>query len=163
MNLHLLCTKIALSSFPNASSSSAIIPSSEARYVKNGLDLHNLVRKYNFGDEAVLDTSYRAKILHRKVRATISKYAIGESGKVSRRWPKLPTQICSLMIKDLISKARWLSQFEDDWAAEWILHKAVDQRVVDAQRKTGANARIRDTLAETTFPPPGSKFTPAGD
>ena len=67
------------------------------------------------------------------------------------------------MIKDLISKARWLSQFEDDWAAEWILHKAVDQRVVDAQRKTGVNARIRDTLAEMTFPPPGSKFTPAGD
>ena len=49
---------MASSSFPNASSSSAIIPSSEARYVKNGLDLHNLVRKYNFGDEAVLDTSY---------------------------------------------------------------------------------------------------------
>ena len=86
--------------------------------MKNGLDLHNLVRKYNFGDEAVLDTSYRAKILHRKVRATISKYVIGESGKVSRHWPKLLTQIRGLMIKDLISKARWLSQFEDDWAAE---------------------------------------------
>ena len=67
------------------------------------------------------------------------------------------------MIKDLISKAHWLSQFEDDWAVEWILHKAVDQWVVDAQRKTSANAKIRDTLAETTFPPPGSKFTSAGD
>ena len=131
--------------------------------MKNGLDLHHLVRKYNFGDKAVLDTSYRAKILHRNVRTTISEYAVGESGKVSRRWPKLPTQTRGLMVEDLISRARWLSQFGDDWAAEWIHHKAVDQRVVDIQRKTGANARIRRALAKVSFPPPGSKCTPAGE
>lgn len=147
-------------SVSNVSGSSATIPSSDAPYVKNGTDLHNLILKYNFGNDAVVDTSLGAKILHRKVKATISKYAIDKSGKVSRRWPKLPTQTRGLMIKDLISNACWLGQFEDDWAAEWILRKAVDQRVVDAQRKTSIDARIRLTLSEVSFSSPSSRSTP---
>lgn len=153
---------MAPSSTSKASSSSEIIPSSEARYVKKGTDLHSVIRKYNFGNDAVLDTSHGAKILHRKVKITISKYAVDESGKVSRRWLQLSTQTRGLMIKDLISKARWLGRFEDDWAAEWILRKAVNQRVVDWQRKTGINTRIRRTLSEMSFSSPSSKFTPGG-
>ena len=142
-----------------AFSLSAIIPSSEARYVKKGTDLYSVICKYNFGNNAMLDTTYRAKILYRKVKTTISKYAVDESGKVSRRWLKLSTQTRSLMIKDLINKARWLSQFENSWAVEWILRKAVDQRIVDWQRKTGINAKMRHILSEVSFLLPSSKFT----
>lgn len=130
--------------------------------MKKGTDLYNVICKYNFGNDAVLDTSYGAKVLHRKVKAIITKYAVDESGNVSRRWPKLSTQTRGLMIKDLTSKARWLSRFEDDWAAEWILCKAVNQRVVDRQRKTGINARIRHSLSKATFSSPSGKYAPIG-
>ena len=82
--------------------------------MKKGTDLYNVVCKHNFGNDAMLDTSYGAKFLHRKVKAIITKHAVDESGNVSRRWPKLSTQTRGLMIKDLTSKARWLGRFEDD-------------------------------------------------
>ena len=58
---------MTLSSSSKASSSLAIVPTLEARYVKKGTDLHNIICKYNFGNDVVLDISYKAKILYQKV------------------------------------------------------------------------------------------------
>lgn len=135
----------------NASSQLSVVPLREQRATKKGADLHNLVQQYNLGDEAVLDTADGAKITHQKVKATINKYAVNDTGRVVRRWLKQPLQLRSCMVKDLIQKARWLGRFEDDWAAEWLLRKAIDQRVVDTQRKKSAKEKAGRTLANVTY------------
>ena len=63
------------------------------------------------------------------------------------------------MIKDLINKARWLSRFKNNWVVEWILRKAVDQYIINWQRKTGINIKMRHMLFEVSFLSPSNKFT----
>ena len=75
---------MAPSSISKASSLLAIIPSLKAQYIKKGTNLYTIIYKYGFGDNIMLNITYRAKILYQKVKTTISKYTVNKSGKVLR-------------------------------------------------------------------------------
>ena len=59
--------------------------------MKKGTNLYSVIYKYNFGNNVILNRTYRAKILYEKVKTTISKYAVNKSGKVLKYWLKLLT------------------------------------------------------------------------
>ena len=59
--------------------------------MKKGTNLHSIIYKYNFGNNIMLNITYRAKILYQKVKTTISKYTVDENGKVLKHWLKLLT------------------------------------------------------------------------
>ena len=62
--LNFFLKKMALLSAFKAFSLLVIIPSLEARYVKKGTNLYSVICKYNFGNNAILNTTYRVKILY---------------------------------------------------------------------------------------------------
>ncbi len=113
------------------------VPLSRRKDVSNGTDLHALVREYNLGDDAFEDTRDRCLVLHRMIKVVIARFALDSDANVVGRWRTLPLRLKTRMIRQLQSTAPWLERFEGDWAAEWILAKCVNQRVVDTQRKGG--------------------------
>ena len=82
--LNFFLKRIALLSTFKAFSLLAIIPSLKAQYVKKSTDLHSVIYKYNFSNNAMLNITYKAKILYQKVKTIISKYIVNKSGKVLR-------------------------------------------------------------------------------
>ena len=55
---------MALLSASKAFSLLVIIPSSKAWYIKKGTNLYSVIYKYNFSNNAMLNITYRAKILY---------------------------------------------------------------------------------------------------
>ena len=51
------------------------------------------------------------------------------------------------MIEAANKAVPWLQRFEDDWTAEWLLKKLIDQRVHDRNRAS-AKKRISDRKRE---------------
>jgi hypothetical protein len=126
--------------------SSKPIPRTESANVSNGTDLHRLVCKYKLGDAALADTDYKAKLLFRKVKVVINKFAVDPDGRVSKRWARQPIEVRYRMLKELTKNVCWLSRFEENWAAEWLLSKGVNQRKVDAGRKTANQKALTDEV-----------------
>jgi hypothetical protein len=52
-----------------------------------------------------------------------------------------------LMMDTALTSVPWLQRFEDDWAAEWLLKKLIDQRVHD-RNQASAKKRISDRKRE---------------
>jgi hypothetical protein len=105
----------------------------KAHIRKNG-DLFEIASKYELGDIAKADTFENARRLGRKVKTVIARHAVNCDGKVTKRWRRMSSQQRSLMVQALHSAAPWLKMFEDDWASEWLLSKAVNQRVTEYNR-----------------------------
>lgn len=129
-----------------SSEDSRPVPRTESANVSNGTDLYRLVCKYKLGDAALADTNYKAKLLFRKVKVVINKFAVDPDGRVSKRWTRQPIEVRYRMLKELTKNACWLSRFEDNWAAEWLLSKGVNQRKVDAGRKTANQKALTDEV-----------------
>jgi hypothetical protein len=110
------------------------VPKSEKANIKKGANFLDLVVKYDLGEEAFIDTFDGAVKLWQKVRIVIGKVAVGLDGKVTTRWAKIPLAKKLSIISTLHKAAPWLHTFEDCWAAEWLLSKAINQRVTDRNR-----------------------------
>jgi hypothetical protein len=103
--------------------------------IKKGSELFDLVVKHGLGEEAFTDTFDGATGLWHKVRTVIGKVAVGLDGKATTRWAKIPVQKKMAIITTLNKAAPWLQAFQDGWAAEWLLNRAINQRVSDGSRK----------------------------
>ena len=111
------------------------VPGSEKKNIKKGGDFLDLVVKYGLGEEAFADTFDGATGLWQKVRTVIGKVAVGLDGKVTTGWAKLPLAKKVSIISTLHKAAPWLHAFEDCWAAEWLLSKAINHRVTERNRR----------------------------
>jgi hypothetical protein len=112
-----------------------VVLADEKAHTHKNAQLFDVVTKYELGDIAEAETFGNARVLGRKVKTVIAKYAVSCDGKVGERWNRMPSQQRSL-IKALHAAAPWLRAFEDDWASEWLLSKGVNQRVTDCNRAT---------------------------
>ena len=63
MTVKLLKGIVLLSAF-KAFSLLAIIPFLKAQYIKKGTNLYSVIYKYNFGNNIMLNITYKAKILY---------------------------------------------------------------------------------------------------
>ena len=110
------------------------VPLSEKSKIKKGGDFLDLVVKYGHGEEAFADTFGGATKLKNKVRTVIGKVAVGLDGKPTVRWAKIPLAKKLAIISMLHKAAPWLKNFDDCWAAEWLLSRAINQRVTNENR-----------------------------
>jgi hypothetical protein len=110
------------------------VPLSEKSKIKKGGDFLDLVVKYGHGEEAFADTFGGATKLKNKVRTVIGKVAVGLDGKATVRWAKIPLAKKLAIISMLRKAAPWLKNFDDCWAAEWLLSRAINQRVTNENR-----------------------------
>jgi hypothetical protein len=143
------------------------VPKSEKAKVKRNGDFFDLVVRYNLGEQAFADTFGGAAELWRKVLSVVGKVAVGLDGRVTVRWAKV-THAGKLHMINLLQKgAPWLKAFQNSWGAEWLLSKAINQRVTDGNR--GTNKRRREEmvsqLAQTkaalpALTPPSSASAP---
>jgi hypothetical protein len=120
------------------------VPKSEKARVKKNGDFFDLVVKYNLGEQAFADTFDGAAELWRKVRSVVGKVAVGLDGRVTVRWAKVPHTGQLHMVNLLQKGAPWLKAFENSWGAEWLLGKAINQRVTDGKR--GAKKRRHEEM-----------------
>jgi len=118
---------------------------SEKPNLRSNGDLFTLTTKYDLGEMALEDSFDKASRLWRKVKVIVTKTAVDSDGKISMRWRKLSLQSRSAMVEALYAVAPWLRYFENDWGAEWLLSKAINQRVTDANRGN-AKKKEKDAL-----------------
>ena len=129
------------------------VPFTEHRHCQNLEDMHQLAREYGLEGDAMDDTEgHRKAGIWTKVRRVISMFAYESSGRVEKRWSRLTSSRRATMQSELIRLAPWLSHFEDGWAADWLLKRSINQRVVDGQRR----ARAASSMGECGFPELGS-------
>lgn len=140
----------------SASTDKKMVPRTEKTSTKKHADFFDLVARYDLGEMAFADTFGGASGLWRKVRTVVGKVGVGLDGEVTVRWAKTSLAKKVSMVSLLHKAAPWLAGFENFWGAEWLLSKAINQRVTDGNR--AANKRRRDEmmaqLAQTKAAPP---------
>ena len=112
-----------------------MVPFEDRHFCSKMSDLHKLVDHYNLGALAHRETEGRGNSLHRKVKVIINIHAVDkDKGVVVRRWHSFSFRDQYKMIDELEKLAPWLGNFEDSWAAKWLLAKGINQREVDRRR-----------------------------
>lgn len=127
------------STIPSSSSvppPATLVPLAEKYDLWKLSQLFDLANKYNLGDAARFDTVDKARNLTRKVRIVITKHAADADGWITKRWNTISSQSKATMSKALHRNTPWLSFFEEDWMAEWLLSRQLNQKVSDVNRAT---------------------------
>lgn len=123
----------------------ASISKTERKNVKNADNLHQLVQQKQLGADALADTNDRCYNLFAKARRAVCQFGTDEQGAYNVRWKNLSLRKKLQMSETLVRASPWLKSFEEEWAAEWLLKRFVDQRVVNRQVRNKKNRRAVGT------------------
>ena len=137
----------------------ACIPKTECKNVKNADNLHHMVQEKQLGADALADTDKRCRSLFAKARRAVCLFGTDEEGVYTVRWHNLSLRKKVQMKETLVRSSPWLRSFEDEWVADWLLGKFVDQRVVNGQSK---KKKAREAMEATEAAGRSLDLSPTG-
>lgn len=129
------------------------IPLSEKKGCQTFAHLNEIIRRHKLDFKAISDTTgKRTPPLVNKIKPILFHHAANEDGELRIFWKELSLETRSLMCRKLVSKSPWLEKFEQNWAAEFALSRALNTRVANSRRSAAVEReeKRRKELEELT-------------